>query len=249
MIGRFFSVSSVLALAFISSAHATPFAGIAEGSDDYLTIASVTVEPTGRGRLSHREATALGLMVDSSPLGNGTGIVGGLIGSIIDGLTDPGKWIAFGQRAWDIVQAGRPVANVTSMRVSVMPVAEADWAQMSNWQGPATQGYSLVAKNLFGMTVVQLDYRVIYNFGGQLNGKGAYLANTTVLPTKVDVLWGFTVDANVEAQRVVNVGSTESPVPGLEMTVHYTLSSALKRSEGRESFFVKGTGETTRLTR
>ena len=233
------AVSSVVqsAVAFSGAVAAAETAKAASPSvRDYFTIGSIESSEIEESETQRAQQAHMALL-DAAP---------GSIGGIVDSLSNPSVWLTLGQKAWEIIKAGKPVLNVESKRISVMPVEEADWAKMENWQGPTSVAYSIRAKNLAGMTVVKLDYRLIYSYGGRLAGKGAYLANVAIVPS-AEVLWGFTTNATVEAQRVLNYGSVESPVPGVELQINCSIESPLKKLEMRENVFVRGTGEAMRV--
>lgn len=170
---------------------------------------------------------------------------------IIDVIMDPtaiDKWITIGQKIWAVIVANKPVANVSSQRISVLPMAQQDWAQMENWQGPTVRTFTIAAKNGFGMTVVSQTYTVAYNYGGQYNGKGQFLANATVIPANIEVMWGFSLSSEVEVGDVVNTGTKENPIPGVDLQVKWKMDSVMKHMEGRDSFFVKGDGKMVHVT-
>ena len=186
----------------------------------------------------------------SSPIGGtkpGQITIPGTGGIVIDpsGIT---AWITVGEKIWQIISANRPVANVSSQRVAVLPVDQQNWAQMDSWKGPALSTYTLTAKNLFGTQVFSETYTVAFNYGGSYNGKGSYLANVTIIPQKIVVVWGYTLDSSVEVGQTINVGTKDNPVPGLSMDLKYGIGNIFKRMDGHDAFFVKGTGDVVHLS-
>ena len=170
------------------------------------------------------------------------------IGRVIADPTGVSAWIALGEKLWQVVVANKPVANVSSQRVSVLPVAQQDWAQMETWKGPALHTFAVNARNVLGATVISQSYTVAYNFGGSYEGKGQYLANVTVIPAKIDVSWGFTLNSSVEVGSVINTGTKDSPIPALTLELKWSVDSILKHKEGRDSFFIKGDGSSVQMT-
>jgi hypothetical protein len=210
--------------------------------DDYLTLASVATEEASPSPLSPAEERRLSESAPASP--SSFGDVVGVIAGVARGVS----LAMLGNKIWDVIVAGKPVANVSSFRVSVLPLAEGDRARLANWQGPAIRRYSVVAKNLLGMSVVKLDYQLVYSYRGQVGGKGAYLANATFIPTSVDVLWGYALNARVEATNAVNSGTEDFPVPMLEIQFIYAIDSLLTHSSRWDSFLLKGSGEARHVT-
>jgi hypothetical protein len=161
---------------------------------------------------------------------------------------DLNSWITLGEKIWAVIVANRPAANVSTQRVAILPTALSDWAQMEGWQGPAVDTYQMIAKNGFGSTVVSQTYVIARNYGGNLGGKGKFLANATVIPTTIDVSWGYTINALVEVGQTVNMGTKENPVPAIDLQLQWKIDSVLKHMEGRDSFIVKGDGTMVHIT-
>ena len=170
------------------------------------------------------------------------------VGPVLANSANPAAWITLGQKAWQVVVANRPVLNVTSARVSVLPVDKTQWARMSGWQAPVARSFTLTATNLMGLEVVSQTYTISYNYGGQLNGKGAYLANATIIPSSITVAWGYTLDSSVEVGQIVNLGNTENPVPGIQLQLKRSIKTILKQDDDVDAFFIKGTGGLQQIT-
>ena len=169
---------------------------------------------------------------------------------VIDILLNPSivdSWVTVGLKVWALIASNRPVANVSTQRIAVVPSAQVDWSQMENWKGPAAHTYTIKRKNGYGMTVMENTYTIAYNYGGQVNGQGAFLANATVIPTNINVIFGFTLNADAQAGNPVNVASKESPVAGVEIQVRYKVSSLVNHNEGVDAFFLKGDGTMTHI--
>jgi len=160
-------------------------------------------------------------------------------------LTDIGwsEIINIGQRIWTIVEAGKPVVNVHGAPVAfALPRGITCWNELDSWQAPKIQSYDVTYKNGFGMEVVKFRFRLQYTYGGGRTGKGKYLANVTVMPAQIDVMWGYTFDANVEVEQAVNLGTASNPVAGLELNLKWGVKTVLKQSDNSFHFFVQGDG-------
>jgi hypothetical protein len=180
----------------------------------------------------------------SAPTPTGSG---GVLSDILRNETglDLDQWITLGQKAWQVIVDNKPIANVSTQRLSILPVAQQDWAQMENWKGPAARTFHVRAENLYGMTVVDIEYTIAFNYGGQLGGHGAFLANATVIPNLKTLVWGFQVDSEVEVGSVVNTGTKLDPRPGVELQVKWKIQPRLvplKVLSATESFFIRGDG-------
>ena len=148
-----------------------------------------------------------------------------------------------GEKIIQIVQAGKPVVNITRDTVSAIPGGVSSWTQLSGWQAPVTKVYSLTAQNKLGMTIVDLRLKVSANGGGGIDGKGKFIANLVVVPTSIYVLWGFNADVFSEHQDAVNVGSSDNPVAGIGFDIRYKYGSSLFTQQGAQSYFVSGDGQ------
>lgn len=158
------------------------------------------------------------------------------------------EWVTLGLKMWDLVVANKPVASVSTQRVSVLPAAEQDWRKMANWKGPAAQSFTVSVKNGYGMTVISHTSTLAFNYGGSLGGKGQFLANASLIPSNISVAWGFALNSSVEVGDALNTGSEENPVPGIELQLKWSMDSVLKHLEGRDVFFVKGNGSVVHTT-
>ncbi len=150
--------------------------------------------------------------------------------------------INIGQKIWTIVEAGKPVVNVELNSASAMPVGIKTWQQLSGWKMPQSKSFRVHYTNLFGMNVVDFSYRLMFTFGGHYNGQGHYVTGATILPSALDVAWGYSFKANVEIPTVINMGSVENPIGGVQMNINWVVGTVLKHSQTRASYFVDGLG-------
>lgn len=160
-------------------------------------------------------------------------------------LLDNISWdqiIAIGEKVWEIVKAGKPVVKIETPVAHALPRGLECWADLEHWQAPRTQTYEVKYKNGFGMEVVKFRFRLHYTYGGGKAEKGQYLANVTVLPAELNVMWGYNFDARVEVAQAINMGTTENPMAGLELNLRWNVKTVLKESENSFHFFVQGDG-------
>jgi hypothetical protein len=153
--------------------------------------------------------------------------------------------IAVGEKVIQLIQAGKPVVNVTRDAVSVLPAGATQWNLLNGWHAPVTKVFEVTAKNYLGMTVIDLRLKVSANYGGGLDGRGKFLANVTVVPSQIYVLWGFTCNVWSEHHDPVNLGTTADPVAGLGFDLRYDYGSAMSKETGTADYFVTGSGEIT----
>lgn len=214
--------------------------------EQYLTVTDVSVEEVETAPVVQSLFAAPAPIDARIQLGNET--LDGL-GQVIANPYNPKAWITLGKKAWEIVVKNEPVLNASTKTVSILPQSQPNWAQMENWKAPVARSYKIVARNGFGIDAISHTYTVVYNYGGQLNGKGAFLANATIIPSQVSVSWGYTLNSGVEVGQTVNTGTAESPIPGVALNLKYSMSTILKKGQGVDSFFVRGNGAMTHTTK
>lgn len=207
--------------------------------DTYLTIHDVVVKPAEAALTVDEAQKLLSTQPDTSRHNHPF--------SIVDDLAGIQTWITLGEKVWNLVVANKPVSNVSTQRIAVLPISQPNWQEMENWKGPAVKSFVIEAINGFGSAVISQTYTVAMNYGGQLDGKGAFLANATVIPTNIDVSWGFSLDSSIEVGEAINTSTKDNPTPGIDLQVKWVMDSVVSHSEGRDSFFVKGDGEITHI--
>lgn len=151
--------------------------------------------------------------------------------------------INIGVKVWDIIKENKPVVQVQTPMAHALPRGLGCWTDLEQWHAPRTQSYEVVYKNKFGMEVIRFRYRVQFTYGGTSAGLGRYIANATVMPGQLDVLWGYNFGARIDVGRVVNVGTKESPIAGLEMDLHWNVKTWVMESENSVHFFATGNGD------
>lgn len=155
--------------------------------------------------------------------------------------------INIGKKIWAIVEAGKPVVNVQLNTASAMPAGIKGWQQLAGWKTPSSSTYRVHYTNLYGMNVVDFSYRVMFTYGGSYNGLGRFVTGATIVPAALDVAWGYSFKANVEVPTVVNIGTVENPVGGIQMNVNWEVGTVIKNSQTRTSYFVNGLGQLKQL--
>ena len=160
---------------------------------------------------------------------------------IADILLD--KIINIGKKIWTLVDANKAVANFSGDRASAVPLGISSWEQMQEWKAPSSQLYHVAYKNFLGMTVLDFTFRLIYSYGGTVNGQGQYLTQIGVLPADLMVRWGYHFNVHASVPGITNAGTSASPIAAAEILVDWTLDNFFgKHIEGSQSFYVRGDG-------
>lgn len=157
------------------------------------------------------------------------------------------KLIAFGERIYKVLEKGKPVLDVDSRPVSVLPLDEKGKAieafAMTNWSSPKARKFQFRIKNYLGMTPIVFDFMVIFVYGGQHEGKGRYLTGTQIKPIHIHVSWGFKLDAVFKVQSIVNQGTVDNQIAGAVLELDYKMSTVFQTREMSSTYFVNGLGE------
>jgi len=225
--------TTVLASTLLTGAQAQEGLGQEESANDekHFTIASMDIEEIA---VDASESTYVARRDYDMNKSFGEVI------AVVDGM------IALGKKIWPIVEAGRPVVSASFPKVDVLPQGKSAF-ELDNWYAPTARKWRVTYKNLYGMSVVQFTYGVHFQYGGQNDGKGRYLAAVTVDAEDVYVAWGYTFNASAEAVTASNRGTRANPVAGLTLRLNYEVSTVLSHSKSTRSFHVTGRGEFERL--
>ncbi|MEW5906525.1 MAG: hypothetical protein AB1734_07085 [Elusimicrobiota bacterium] len=154
------------------------------------------------------------------------------------------KIINIAEKIWSIIEKNAPVVNINTQYATAVPDGITAWTQLQGWSRPRTYTYGFYAENLYGVTVLDVKYKVAYTYGGNYRGKGKYLTGVTVIPEKVDLAWGykFSMKAQVPDSTVVNVGTHTDPKAAMQLKLNWTISTAIKSSDGTSVYYIEGDG-------
>ncbi|HVE14854.1 MAG TPA: hypothetical protein VNI01_15770 [Elusimicrobiota bacterium] len=156
--------------------------------------------------------------------------------------TSPTTIVNTAKNVWLMIEKNRPTVGVRDSFACALPAEAKDWRELSGWSGPESSEHRLQAVDAFGATVADVRYAVVREWGGSRGGKGKYLANVAVIPLRVEAAWGYDVDVSVGVSGVVNAGTAEDPVAAMILELRWSISSALRREEGRDAFYLRGDG-------
>ena len=147
------------------------------------------------------------------------------------------------ERVWAIIEKNKPVVNVAPPPcAAAVPQGITSWEQLQEWKEPKWRVYGFYAKNVYGVTVIDVKYQVQMSYGGNYKGKGKYLTGVTVIPLKVDVAWGYKFSMDAQVPSTSNVGTSDDPVGAMIANLHWQISTALKDSQGTSVYYLQGTG-------
>jgi len=154
------------------------------------------------------------------------------------------KIINIAAKIWKIIKDNAPVVNITTKYATAVPKGIQSWTELSNWSKPKAYTYGFYAKNLYGITVIDVRYKVVYTCNGDYKGKGKYLTGVTIIPEKVNVAWGYRFDMSAEVPdtTVTNVGSYANPLAALQLRLAWAIATVLKETRGTSIYYIQGDG-------
>jgi len=165
----------------------------------------------------------------------------------LDGIIDLNRILNVGAKVWKIIQDNKPVVESKSAIANALPFGVTCWETLTNWKYPVARSYRYKYKNGFGMTVVNIQFKVIATPGGQYKGRGSYLSNVSVFPETLDVAWGYKVEANATMLTPVNMGTELYPIAGMEAQINWAVDTPLKHMQSTNAVFVSGLGQIREL--
>ncbi len=148
--------------------------------------------------------------------------------------------INLGKKTWEVIAANRPVVNIKYNFANALPQGMTTSAGLAGFSDLQSQSVRLWGTNGFGMTVYDVTLTAVHQFGGNYNGKGKYLETVTILPSNVDVLWGYTVNYNVDNVTVLNGGTSEDPVAMIALQAKFKVETVMKHSEMNTVYQFRG---------
>ncbi|MBI2069750.1 MAG: hypothetical protein HYT79_04035 [Elusimicrobia bacterium] len=165
-----------------------------------------------------------------------------LPGSPDDPIVFIDRIINLGLKIWGIIERNRPVVDVTNQYATAVPEGITNPFQLGNWNQPHGEIYEMTAKNVYGMRVVKVRYQVLRTDGGSYRGQGKYLANVSVQPLLVEVLWGYRFNLNAEVLTVTNAGTAENPLAAMTLVLKWRIATPIKDGQGAMVYYVRGDG-------
>jgi hypothetical protein len=156
--------------------------------------------------------------------------------------------VALGEAFYELVKKGRP-SNVTEFTpISVVPrdpqtKEYVDPFDLEGFSMPVERSFIAKVKNGTGSEVVNFNYKVIYSYGGSLDGKGQYLTNVMVVPGAVRTSYGWDFNAKMTLSGVMNHGTRANPIAGAMVNIKYQMNSWSAAFERNDTIHVTGAGE------
>ncbi|MCX5785495.1 MAG: hypothetical protein NTX59_07385 [Elusimicrobia bacterium] len=152
--------------------------------------------------------------------------------------------INIASKIWKIIADNAPVVNIDTKYAVAYPEGITSATQLAQWSKPKSYVYGFYAQNLYGSKMIDVEYKATYTYGGNYKGVGKFLTAVTVVPTKVNVGWGyrFSMNASVPDSTITNVGTDKNPIAAMQLKLLWKMSTVLKESDGTSVYYVQGDG-------
>jgi hypothetical protein len=156
--------------------------------------------------------------------------------------------VNIGTKIWNLVEKGKPKVEIAFDYAHALPAGVANSAQLEGFSDMTFRSYRVYGKNLYGINVYDITYTTVHQYGGNLIGKGNYLTNVTVLPSKVSVSWGYDVSVTMREVGTSNMGSMENPKAGLLLELQTHVRTVMKDETTHNLFNFKGDSPLVTMT-
>jgi hypothetical protein len=151
--------------------------------------------------------------------------------------------INIGKKVWNVIDAGKPVVNLQYDVATALPKGAKCWLDLQQWEAPKSAAFVVSYKNIYGVELVYLKYRVLYLAGGNARGVGKYVGYAAVQPADVRVSWGYSLDVKAAATAIYNQGTEKSPVGGLQLQITWNLKSVFQNFTQTQVYSINGLGQ------
>jgi len=218
----FFNFNTAQAQEHFSGADAhDPYYQIAQTTTEIKSVQETLISPEDVRRLSMNEES-----LSVPPIG-----------------VDPMAISQLLTTVWDIIIQGKPVGNVQYKNATALPnLADGKWEMLTGWKTQRSITYGVSTTNMMGIKTVDLEYKVELLYGGSVNGKGRYIASARIVPTKVDLKWGYNLDLSVQVPVIININTQDDPLAALRMDATYKISTLVQSHSENHSYELHGDG-------
>jgi len=161
-----------------------------------------------------------------------------------EGEIDIDQIINILKKLYEFVKENKPVVNTSIDQSAAVPSGINSWQQLAGWREKHSGQYVISYENLYGIEVVRIVVRAHFYHSGNYQGVGKYITCATASIDELNVLWGYTLNATMKIpdSGIVNIGTSQNPVAGMKMFVHWVVTTILQHQEGSLTFSLDGNG-------
>jgi hypothetical protein len=225
-----------------------------EALENYLTIDHIVYEETTITKnSSHTSVMVASTKEDTSKLPGLPNQYG-----VMDAVQDAGKIIssikdlvALGEDIYKLITKGRPNITTDYAPISVLPKDKegkpVDIMELENWSMPVVKKVRTSFKNSWGNEMAVFEYSLVFSHSGSYEGNGAFITAAQIVPSRIQLRWGYDFESTMKLTGIQNHGSRVSPVAGAILGVKYRLLSMLQAIETNDTFHLTGKGDIRKL--
>jgi len=245
---KFLTIMVLTSLAMPILANAADPRDISKEMMDQLTplnveVRDVTEKYQKKNRFKLEQAVLLRQTVEAS-----IGPLDQVIGQLNQAEIIVDKIINIGTKIWNVLEKGKPVANYQKMaKASAVPQNITAWQQLEGWKNPQSKYYEILYKNVYGVEVAKLVYKIIYLTGGSFKGQGKYIGYVSVEPQEFKTAYLYTFNVQAAVESVYNKGTSQNPLAGMIININWTISTILKKETQSYSYHIDGLGNFSAL--
>lgn len=156
--------------------------------------------------------------------------------------------VNIGRQIWAVIEANKPVVDIKYDYANALPLGLTSSSRLTNFSDMQHTSYRMSGKNGWGVTVYDLTFTVVHQYGGQFEGKGRFLESVSIIPSHLDVMWGYTVNFDVGSIRTTNAGTAADPIGSIIMGMKFKVSTVIQSSETNILCHFRGDQPTVSLT-
>lgn len=158
--------------------------------------------------------------------------------------------VALGEEVYVLVQKGKPNLTTQYAPVSVLPREAGravDAFDLEGWKMPISKTVTVNFKNIYGIAMAGVEYKLVFSYGGKYNGKGAYITNAQIIPSKAHAYYGVDFDVKMRLSGLTNHGTRTNPVAGAMLHIQYKATTVLSNIERSDTYQITGRGQVVKL--
>ena len=116
------------------------------------------------------------------------------------------------KQAWSVYVENRGKVDFRHSYANAVPKGITTSADLVGFSDLVFQSYNIRQPDWMGMTKFDLTFTLVFQHGGNFNGKGKYLETVSLIPTSIYAGWCEKVNAEVNHISTSNVGTKEDPI-------------------------------------
>lgn len=162
-------------------------------------------------------------------------------------ITIAGEVVGLGKEVYELVQLGKPVVNVDTAPISVLPMnldktAPVAALELTEWKQPVVKKYRIKVKNYLGMTAIDFRWKLIFSPGGKYNDNGAFITGAIIKPEFVNVAYAYDLNVNYKLQSISNIGTAEAPIAQAIIDLDFKIETVMQTTIRSQSYLIDGFG-------